>query len=331
MENNSILVSYIVPIYNVEKYIKKCVESICNQNYKNIEIILVDDGSTDKSSKIIDSISEKDSRINVIHKKNGGVSSARNTGLDKAKGKYILFIDGDDYIEPDYTDYFLDLISKDNYDIAYSNKCFDLVNKVQIKENNIKIYSSADAIAGIYDGKFGVAVWNKIYKKSFLSKNNIRFNEDIWYGEGMLFNIQCLSKTNSVIVGDRMVYHQVFNPKSAMRKFNMNSNYCGIKSLDIQKEYIDTKNKRILNAWNYHKRCFNMSILIGILKSDTKDEYKEDYKKCKSNLRKNILVPLKANIPFKRKMLYLIAVIDPVFVAKIFIKRERNRLINYEN
>ena len=329
MKNNKPLVSYIVPVYNVEIYINDCVESIINQKYKNIEIILIDDGSTDNSGKIIDALAEKDKRIKVIHKKNGGVSSARNTGLDNAQGEYILFVDGDDYLELDYTDYFLTLIAKNNYDIAYSRKCFNLVDTKANSVTSEYEASSDEVIEGIYIGKYGVAVWNKIYRRSFLEKYSIRFNEDIWYGEGMLFNITCLTHTDKVNIGDKMVYHQVFNPKSAMRKFNMKSNICGLKSLDIQKEILNTNNKVILNAWKYHKRCFNMSILVGILKSNSKKEYYEEYKKCKRNLRKNIFVPLKANISNKTKLMYLLAAISPVAVAKHSIKNERRRLIKY--
>ena len=95
------LISVIVPVYNVEEYVEKCVLSIINQTYKNLEIILVDDGSTDNSGKICDEIAIKDNRIKVIHKKNGGLSDARNVGIDIAKGDYLGFVDSDDYIDPD--------------------------------------------------------------------------------------------------------------------------------------------------------------------------------------------------------------------------------------
>lgn len=324
-------ISFIIPIYNVEKYIEKCVDSIIKQTYKNIEIILIDDGSTDNSAVIIDKIAKTDSRIRVFHKTNGGVSSARNYGLKVSEGNYILFIDGDDYIEPEYAEYFYNLINTGDYDIAYNSKCFDLVNKIKNDSSNSMEYSSSEMTYDIYVGGIGVgvAVWNKMYRKEFLDKHNICFDENIWYGEGMLFNIICLSKTKKVIVGDKLVYHQIFNPNSAMRNFNLKSNYCGIKSLDIQKEFLNN-DVELLNAWNYHKRCFNMSILIGIIKSGTIDKYNEDYKKCIKNLRKNILVPLRVKIPIKTKFIYMLAIINPVYVAKWKIKNEKNKLNNYK-
>lgn len=323
-------ISFIVPIYNVEKYVEKCVDSLIKQTYNNIEIILVDDGSTDRSANIIDNISKLDSRIKVFHKSNGGVSSARNFGLRQCSGEFILFIDGDDYVEPEYAKYFYDLINSGKYDIAFNSKCFDLVNKVKNNSDRKIEYYSYDMIYDIYTGKIGVgvAVWNKMYKKDFLDKNNIIFDENIWYGEGMLFNIICLTKTSKVIVGDNLVYHQVFNPKSAMRNFNLKSNYCGIRSLDIQKNYLKD-DKKLIDAWYYHRRCFNMSILIGIIKSDTKDVYYEDYIKCIKKLRKDVFIPLKVNIPFKTKLIYIIAAVNPVFVAKWKIKNEKKKLLNY--
>lgn len=318
------LISVIVPIYNVEDYIENGVNSIINQTYDNLEIILVDDGSKDKSSKIIDELSKLDNRIKVIHKKNGGVSSARNVGLSVASGRYIIFIDGDDYIEYDYIEYFYNLISKDNYDMAFNSKCFNLTNKNRNNNENYKVFNSEILIEDIYIGNIGcgVAVWNKIYKKEFLEKNSIKFDEDIWYGEGMLFNINCLIKTQKVIVGENILYHQVFNPNSAMRKFNLDSNICGLKSLELQKELLKAHDKIIMNAWKYHKRCFNYSILKGILKSNTKKEYYSEYKKCKRNLRKNISIVLKVKIPLKKKIKYVLIALNPVFWIKKDIQKE---------
>ena len=181
------VVSVIVPVYNVEKFIFKTVNSILNQDYKNIEIILVDDGSPDNSAKIIDELAKKDNRIVCVHKENGGVSSARNAGLKIATGEYVTFIDGDDWVEPNYVSYLLNLVEK--------NKCEIGMNKNNYSNDNMNssdreyVVSDEKAIEWIYLGNIFVAVWNKIYSMPFLKKNNILFDEKIWYGEGMLFNI----------------------------------------------------------------------------------------------------------------------------------------------
>ena len=115
------LVSIIVPIYNVEKYIKECIDSIINQTYKNLEIILVDDGSPDCCPKICDEYSKKDKRIKVIHKENGGLSSARNAGLDVAKGEYVSFIDSDDVVDEKFIETLYNLCIENNCDISECN------------------------------------------------------------------------------------------------------------------------------------------------------------------------------------------------------------------
>jgi len=308
------LVSVIVPIYNVEKYIRKTVESIISQNYENLEIILVDDGSPDKSPEIIDELGKEDSRIVVIHKKNNGVSSARNAGLEIAKGEYITFVDGDDWIEEDYVSYFVSLLEKENSNVVMNRRNFSQFN--QASSNDTYIISAEKAIEWIYLGKIFVAVWNKMYRASWLKENNILFDENIWYGEGMLFNIDCLQYTEKVVIGEKCVYHQTPNPNSAMRKFNLKSNYCGIKSLEIQKEHWKKRNKKIEDAWNYHRRAFNWSIMGGLARANMEKQHKEVYKDCAKNLRKNLNISLKVDISMKEKLLYICLAINPYLMAK---------------
>ena len=125
------LITVIVPVYKVEKYIRKCIESIINQTYKNIEIILVDDGSPDDCGKICDEYAKKDNRIKAIHKENGGLSDARNKALDLTNGKYVIFVDSDDYIEKNAIEYLYQLMQKYNTDIAIG-----LVNPIYDGEKN---------------------------------------------------------------------------------------------------------------------------------------------------------------------------------------------------
>lgn len=149
-----------------------------------------------------------------------------------ASGEYVTFIDGDDWVEPNYISYLLNLVE--------SNKCQIGMNKNNYSDYNMNssekeyVVSAEKAIEWIYLGDIFVAVWNKIYSMSFLRKNNILFDEKIWYGEGMLFNIDCLQFVDSIAIGEKSVYHQVSNPNSAMRKFNVDSNLCGIRSLEIR-------------------------------------------------------------------------------------------------
>ena len=137
------VVSVIIPVYNVEEFIFRTVESVMNQDYKSIEIILVDDGSPDNSAKIIDELAKKDDRIVCVHKENGGVSSARNAGLRIASGEYVTFIDGDDWVEPKYISYLLNLVE--------SNKCEIGMNKNNYSDYNTK--SNEEEYRSVVDGK----------------------------------------------------------------------------------------------------------------------------------------------------------------------------------
>ena len=315
-------VSVIIPVYNVEKFIFKTVESVINQDYKDIEIILIDDGSPDNSAQIIDKLAKMDNRIVCIHKENGGVSSARNAGLNFATGEYVTFIDGDDWVDTNYISYLVSLVEKNKCEIGMNkNNYSDYNTKSNDKEYVVK---AEKAIEWIYLGNIFVAVWNKIYSRSFLKNNNIFFDEKIWYGEGMLFNIDCLQFVDDIAVGEKCVYHQVSNPNSAMRKFNVDSNLCGIRSLEIQKEHWKKSNPEILDAWNYHRRAFNMTIVMGLLRSNLEKDYQELYDSCIHNLKTNLWISLKVPIPLREKLSYIAWAIMPGFMSR----RCKNKAIN---
>ena len=170
----NIMISVIVPIYNVEEYLPACIESILNQTYRDLEILLIDDGSTDNSGKICDEYAEKDKRCIVIHQQNKGSSGARNTGLDNAKGEYISFIDGDDYIHPQMLEILYKEIEKENCDFAMIShkKVFNKLEQNKDIEGNINvIYLNRHVlISGLYNKTNFLesdfqAVWNKLYKK----------------------------------------------------------------------------------------------------------------------------------------------------------------------
>ena len=181
MKKDNKLISIVVPIYNMEKYLDKCINSIINQTYKNIEIILVDDGSTDKSSKIINKYKKLDKRIKAYYKKNGGLSDARNYGIDKATGEYIGFIDSDDYIEKNMYETLYNNIIKYNADISVVGfnvvyESTDIKNRVEYQEvtDKLEIYNRKEAFDLLFDAnKFGNFAWNKLYKKELFK--NIKY------------------------------------------------------------------------------------------------------------------------------------------------------------
>ncbi|MDD6264985.1 MAG: glycosyltransferase family 2 protein [Clostridia bacterium] len=171
------LVSIIVPIYKVEEYLDECVESIVNQTYSDIEIILVDDGSPDKCPRLCDEWAKKDDRIKVIHKENGGVSSARNAGINIAKGEWIWFVDSDDSVEKDALEELSEYFNAADL-IAFNAK----IDKLYTKDE--KFFDSY-----YFRYQFGFEPWNKLYKKSIIVDNDLRFDTEETVGEDLLFNI----------------------------------------------------------------------------------------------------------------------------------------------
>ncbi|SEP67390.1 Glycosyltransferase involved in cell wall bisynthesis [Virgibacillus subterraneus] len=172
-------ISIIVPIYNSSQYISKCIESIMAQTFRNFELILVNDGSTDHSGQICDQYAEKDSRIIVIHKKNGGVSSARNTGINIAKGEYISFVDGDDWIYSDMYYRLYELCKETDSDISICGNYREVNGDViHVEREKLVIeMDNTEAMRQLFTGKyFRFAVWAKLYKKSCFE--NIQYPED---------------------------------------------------------------------------------------------------------------------------------------------------------
>jgi len=215
------IISIIVPIYNVDKYLNKCIESILNQTYTNLEIILIDDGSTDDSGKICDEYAEKDDRIIVIHKENGGVSSARNEGLKIATGKYLCFVDSDDEVKKEYIETLVNLISKNNIDIAminYIRKYPDYETKNEYFIENKLLNKNQFFIHLFENNSYGGYLFNKIFIKEKILSNNVRFDENIHICEDLLFVCQVADKCEKFYYDfDEYLYYYYIRSDSALR------------------------------------------------------------------------------------------------------------------
>lgn len=229
------LVSVIVPIYNIEKYIAPCVETIINQSYKNLEIFLVDDGSKDNSPKICDEYAKKDKRIKVIHKKNGGLSDARNVAIDKAKGEYIFLLDGDDTVHEGIIEALYRSIKKHKADIATSSflQFEDGTNPriIDMSQEDIKCLDAEGALENmLYQKDCTNTAWGKLYKKELF--DDIRYPKGELY-EDLATTYKLFAKAKRIVIDSRKMYNYRQRYGSIV---NNSFNLKHLKSLDFAKE-----------------------------------------------------------------------------------------------
>lgn len=284
------LISIIIPIYNVEKYVGRCIESVINQTYKNIEIILIDDGSTDSSKIICQKYTKEDSRIHYYFKKNGGVSLARNMGIEKSNGKFIQFVDADDYIEKNMVEVLYNNIIKYNADISTCNiKKMDKNGKIlfPIQHLGIHTYTKDEYIKNIYDEKMYYAYpINKLIKKEIIG--NIRFDEQVFNMEDILFILEITQNVKLVVYdGNEYLYNYVFRPDSASRKKYDEKNlsilrpmniiidkYLNLFSENLKDDFILGYYLESLKAYYYSKKTNNFLEYRDKLKLVKKQYYK---------------------------------------------------------
>ena len=304
--DDSIKISVIVPIFNASKYLERLIVSVLSQTYHNFELLLINDGSNDNSFEIMKKYSISDSRIRIFNNDNRGVSYTRNFGIDNSLGEYVIFIDADDYIDNNHIENFVSLVRKYNAPIGFGIKHYKDDLKLSKSMGIMKEISSDKIVENIYRNIIYMAVWNRIYKKSFLIENNIKFDENIWYAEGMLFNIKCLKYVQKVPICDLFTYHYMSNPNSVMRKqFNINNEFCAKKSLEIQKDYINYSKKDVRNSYKYHQLCIDLNILYGIKENEPDYKIHKEYIRCKKNIRKNLFLLIHYAPSFKNKKEWL--------------------------
>ena len=292
------LISVIVPVYNVEKYLEKCLESIINQTYKNIEIILVDDGSTDKSKVICDEYKKKDERIVLIHKPNGGLSDARNEGIKLAKGKYITFVDSDDYLELEYIEYLYNLIKKCNCKISISSYYIENEKKERIdmgKNYKEKVLNTEEAISRMLcEEGFTVSACAKMYEKELF--NDIKYPKNkLCEDNGTTYLL--LEKCEKIAYGNLSKYiyikrqESIMNSKFSIKKMDL------IELTDEMAKHLYDKMPSIRESIIKRQMHARFSVLRQIVFS--KDEEHEELAK---KIRKDLLVNYKKQFFINSKL-----------------------------
>ncbi|MGL6099833.1 MAG: glycosyltransferase family 2 protein [Fusobacteriaceae bacterium] len=270
-------ISIVVPVYNTEKYLNRCLDSILNQSLKEIEVIIVNDGSPDNSTKIIEEYRLQDSRVKVINKKNGGLSSARNAGIEIANGEYIIHLDSDDWIEQNY---FKDMYSRaeqDKLDIVVSDIIWDYDNgKLEYRENllisNDAIINGTEYLNMFFKGNIFPAVWSKIYKTELYHKNKIFHPVGISLGEDLATTPLLASKAKRIGKINKSYVHYIQNMESITKVNPTKKIYELIEAFQIlEKKLLNINQKKINN-----KKINSIGILVFDLNYNINDSfYKE--------------------------------------------------------
>lgn len=226
MSTENIVVSIIVAVYNVERYLSKCIQSLITQTYRNLEIILVDDGSSDKSTIICDEWKQNDSRIIVHHQSNAGVSAARNKGISIATGDYIVFVDSDDWLEKVYVQKLVNICHEGNlaltgYEIDYERTSRSYFIEKKYCKENIS-YLNKDEVVSLFRAGLFSPVWNKLYKRKLLIDRKIKFREDMNLGEDIVFNLDYFQEFNGgfEIINESLYHYMHFGESSLTGCYN---------------------------------------------------------------------------------------------------------------
>lgn len=279
------LVSIIVPIYNAEKYLEKCIESIVNQTYTNIEIILVDDGSPDNSAILCDEYAEKDGRIKVVHKANGGVSSARNAGLDIAQGDYVSFVDADDWIEPNYCSALLagraedaELVVAETVNIYEDRRVYPQIP--------ISGRYSLEGLKSDFQKLFSAGLINtpcaKLYRAETV--DGLRFDESVALGEDILFNLAYMEKCENIVFIPNVIYnYNRMSEDSATKKLKDGYFEQSIKTYTATKRFKYGQNTACTHDEIDGHLCKKVIVMLQMLCCDDRDDKKATIKKWLAN------------------------------------------------
>lgn len=264
-------ISVIVPIYNSENHLEKCIDSILNQTYSNFELILINDGSKDSSGQICDSYSYKDSRIKVYHKENGGASSARNLGIDKATGDYLVFVDSDDFVDDDYLSaFFVDSLKSDKHTLVIQSvlHVYDK-NRVELPKLKEGLYTE-DNFSKLFFSinetiLKGYSV-GKLYSRKIINKNNIRFNHEIFSLEDLVFMMTYLSYVNNVYLSTEAHYNYISTEGSLSKEYHSFESEI-LTFFSLKQAYINLANRHHIDKKarvSIHKNTLGAQLIRSI-------------------------------------------------------------------
>lgn len=301
-------ISIIIPIYNAEKYLENCLKSIERQTYTDIEVLLINDGSTDESEAICKAYISKDARFKYFKINNHGVGYARNLGIDKSTGEFLCFVDADDYVSERFCEVLISNMEKYNADLSVCNyielkKIKDIDNK---RDKEVSIICGDEIILGLFN-KYEGFLCNKMYKKSIIIDNNLRINEELSMCEDLVFNMEYLKNVKQVTYTKDILYGYIIHSTNASRRVSKKW-FSVLKSISIIYENINNYSDTIQNSIAYFviNNIYETKIKSEILKIDYEfmlKQYGINYSEIKRKYTRRILFDRKISLKKKAKII----------------------------
>lgn len=330
-------ISIIIPAYNIAPYLPRCLDSVLSQTYTNLEVIVVDDGSTDNTKEIIEKYAEKDSRIVPIYKENTGVSDTRNKGLDIATGDYIGFVDGDDYIEENMYELLINNAIKYNADIAHCGYRLKFPKNEYYFYNTGKIVEQdkQQGVIHLLEGKFiEPGIWNKLFRRDVVK--DIRMKKELKNNEDLLFNIMAFAKSEKSVFEDKALYNYIMRTNSATTSSGLTYNkvFDGLKVRNIITEMFKDDDK-VYQVALYSQ----LKVAIQTYRNITTNNDAQEFKGEQKNIKKQVAELYKKAKPLgiigkRTKIDSLLIIHCPVMFKLLYIlysKTIKNRSKIYSN
>lgn len=307
--NQERLVSVIVPIYNVELYLPRCINSIINQTYKNLEVLLVDDGSPDESGKIADEYASRDRRITVFHKENGGLSDARNFALERMSGDFVTFIDSDDFVDLRYIEVLVGLLENSNVNVSMVG-CQTFEDDSQTTQYDGQpfesvVYSEDDALNRALKVELRQSAWGKLYRKQLF--NELRFPKGLLYEDLAIF-FDVIDKSNGIVYTPLPLYKYFVRAESIMQQPFKLQQMDELRIIDIVMDKLETKRPDLHNMIQSRKVYSYLLVLGRILSSDNKTVFaaqKDEVEKKIKYFGKAILLDYNVKMSWKIRLFSL--------------------------
>lgn len=323
------LISILVAVYNTQAYLDRCLTSILEQTYTNIEVIVIDDGSKDRSLEICREYESKDKRVRVYTQKNGGLSAARNAGIEKTKGKYLCFIDSDDFIQNNYIEVLYKDIMKYKSDIVvcgYFKEKNKTTEIMQLKKGGV--YSCDEAMCLMYyENAFGAYAWNKIFKSNLIKENGLKFDLDLRMTQDLLWVTNYIINCKKIYYEKEPLYHYVNSKTSVCRQGRNTKQFNNLlfTSLEAHKKtekLIENESKKVKNAFDGRCVCTYMRILFNMYYSSYKN--KELYLEAIQNIRRRLLNFMKGpSYGITQRMGAIVIAINPTVFFFLFSLMEK--------